>query len=121
MKINPDDYLTSTQVGLALGAGPDPAAAKRAAARAMARAAEAGEEVRERILGRVVVHRKKLDVLKKYYFPRGSEECARMARLAGAKGGTQKALNRRLHEEYLARLSGAKKPHASRGTAGKEA
>lgn len=111
MKIELSDYLTIADVGAEFGSN------KRLAMRILARAAADGNEVRERLLGRVVIHRRHLKTLSKYHYPRGSAAASAAAKKWGQRGGAAKAANRRLAEAFRAAISG----RAESGTAGTEA
>lgn len=109
-KIELSDYLTIPEVGAHFDSN------KRLAFRLIKRAADDGHEVRERILGRVVIHRRHLPLLARYHFPRGSDAASAAAKRWGRQGGETKAANRRLAEAYRAATSG----RAASGTSGRE-
>lgn len=95
MKIDPADYLTLPQFAEKLGVN------KRAVMRALARALADGHDVRETILGRTVVHKRHMPLVRKYHFPRGSAAASKMAKESGRRGGSAKAANFRLRAEFL--------------------
>lgn len=111
MKINPEDYLRIEDLAAALGTN------KRGAQRVLARAAEAGFNPREKIFGRVVIHRRHLPALAKYHYPRGSERAAAQARESGSRGGAAKGASYRLKRAFLAAVA-ASEPRAGSDTAG---
>jgi hypothetical protein len=85
--IDPSDYLTITQAMEALGCP------RRTLARAVSRAEEAGKKIVDHILGKPVIHKSKIEVLKAYYYPYGSPSHQKMVKKWGSAGGTQKRLN----------------------------
>lgn len=109
MKIELSDYLTIAEVGAKFNSN------KRLAMRILARAAADGNEVRERLLGRVVIHKRHLPLLAKYHFPRGSAAASAAAKRWGRQGGATKAANRRLGEAFRAAIA-ARAESGSDGT-----
>lgn len=89
MKIETQNYLTVPQAMVAVECS------RRALYRAMKRAAEEGNVVTEEVLGRRLILRSAIPVIKKHYFPFGSEQRSEMAKQWGSRGGTAKAANRR--------------------------
>lgn len=89
MRIDTDQYLTINEAAKTLGMP------RRTLYRAIERAREAGQETVVEVLGRPCISRKSLPVISAHYYPWNSPEHHRMARQWGAKGGTQKAANRR--------------------------
>lgn len=82
MKIDLNDYLTPQQAADAIGCN------KRAMYRAAARAKAAGHEnLTANVLGRPVVLRSAIPVLKQFYYPYYSETHQRMVTVWGASGG----------------------------------
>jgi hypothetical protein len=67
------------------------------------------EAIISTVLGRPVIHKSKLPVLKAAYFPSGSAKRAAAAKRWGAAGGTQKAVN----AKRLARAASRGKSDAS--------
>lgn len=114
MKINPEDYLTIEEVGVKLGTN------ERGACRVLRRALDDGFQPRERLFGRTLIHRKHLPALEKYFFPRGTERAAAMAKASGGRGGATKAANARLREEFLAAVAASEHRDES-GTSDTEA
>lgn len=94
------EYMTIPEAAAAVGC------IRRSLYRVIERAG-GQEEIITTILGRQVIHRSKLPLLKAAYFPPGSAKRAAAAKRWGAAGGTQKRINR----ERLARA-------ASRGKSG---
>lgn len=92
-KINPEDYMTLKQVMDELGCP------RRTLLRVTQRAAAAGRPVVEEILGKPVVRRSKLAVLREFYYPYGSPAHQKMVKKWGAAGGTQKRINREEAEQ----------------------
>ena len=90
--IDPSDYLTIKQAMEALGCP------RRTLARAVSRAEEAGKKVVDHILGKPVIHKSKIEVLKAYYYPYGSPAHQKMVKKWGSAGGTQKRANREAAE-----------------------
>lgn len=103
MRIETNNYLTAADVMQELGC------ARRGVYRAIARAKAAGHEVTENVLGRTLVKRSSLAVLKKFYFPYYSEAHQAMVKKWGSKGGTAKARN-------AAARPGGRKRAAANGT-----
>lgn len=85
--VDVNDYLTITAAMKALGCP------RRTLARVISRAEAAGKNVTEEILGRVVIHKSKVDLLKQFYYPRYSEAHQKMVKKWGAAGGRQKGIN----------------------------
>jgi hypothetical protein len=85
--VDVNDYLTITATMKALGCP------RRTLARVIARAEETGKKVTEEILGRVVIHKSKIAVLKQFYYPYNSEAHQKMVKKWGAAGGRQKGIN----------------------------
>jgi hypothetical protein len=96
MKIDPNDYLTIKQTADALGTN------NRGVYRALARARAEGAECLENILGRSVVHRKKVETLKRFFFPIYGENHQAMVKEWGRRGGATKAANREKQEKTAA-------------------
>ena len=90
MKIDTAIHATIEEAAAELGAS------RRAIYRMIQRAVDAGEaDVFVSAFGRTFLVRSRLKaVAKAYYFPRGSEQRTRLAKQWGAKGGTQKRINR---------------------------
>jgi hypothetical protein len=86
--IDPSDYLTIKQVMEALGCP------RRTLARAVSRAEAAGKKIVDEFLGKPVIHKSKIKVLKAYYYPYGSPAHQKMVKKWGSAGGTQKRVNR---------------------------
>lgn len=86
--IDPQEYLTIQQAMDALGCP------RRTLSRAIQRAEAAGKRIVKEILGKPVIHKSKIDVLKKYYYPYGSPAHQRKVKKWGSAGGTQKRVNR---------------------------
>lgn len=91
--IDPSEYLTIQQTMDALGCP------RRTLARAILRAETAGKKVVSEILGRTVIHKSKIAVLKDYYYPYGSPAHQKMVKKWGSAGGTQKRINREEAEQ----------------------
>lgn len=89
MKIELNDYMTVDEAGEALGCN------RRAVYRAIKRARAAGREVTATIVGRVLVLRAKVEVLRQFYFPYYSEAHQRMVKKWGAAGGRQAGITKR--------------------------
>lgn len=89
MKIDLKDYLTIDEAGAAIGGN------RRAVYRAIKRAQAAGREVCVTILGKLVVQKSKIGVLKDFYFPYYSESHQRMVKQWGAAGGRQAGITKR--------------------------
>jgi hypothetical protein len=86
--IDPSDYLTIQQAMDALGCP------RRTLARAILRAETAGKKIVTEILGKTVIHKSKIAVLKEFYYPYGSPAHQKMVKKWGSAGGTQKRVNR---------------------------
>jgi hypothetical protein len=82
------EYLTIQQAMKALGCP------RRTLARAVSRAEAAGKKIVEEFLGKPVIHKSKIAVLKEYYYPYGSPAHQKMVKQWGSAGGTQKRVNR---------------------------
>ena len=87
------EYLTIQQAMKALGCP------RRTLSRAVQRAETAGKKIVDEILGRPVIHKSKIAVLKEYYFPYGSPAHQKMVKKWGSAGGTQKRINREEAEQ----------------------
>jgi hypothetical protein len=85
--VDVNDYLTIPAAMKALGCP------RRTLARVISRAEESGKKVTEEILGRVVIHKSKIAVLKQFYYPYNSEAHQKMVKKWGAAGGRQKGIN----------------------------
>lgn len=90
MKIDSTVHVTISEAAEELGAS------RRAIYRMIKRACDAGEKnVAIEAFGRTFLVRSRLKAIAKtYYYPRGSEQRSRRAKEWGAKGGTQKRINR---------------------------
>lgn len=93
MKIELNDYLTVDQAGEAIGSN------RRAVYRAIKRAQAAGREVAVTILGKTLVPKSKIGVLKDFYFPYYSEAHQRMVKQWGAKGGAASGVTKRARKK----------------------
>ena len=109
MKIEVADYLTLAQVGEHLGSN------LRAATRAIARCEAEGLVVKEIILGRKVVHRSKLPIIKDHYFPYYSDAHQKMVEKWGAMGGAAKARNNRAKKALSGETPAEPMPKRPRG------
>lgn len=89
MKLDTNDYLTAAQVAEALGTN------KRAVYRASARAIAEGHETFVTILGRSLLHKSRVALLKQFYYPYYSEAHQKKVKEWGAAGGATKHANRR--------------------------
>lgn len=89
MKINLNDYLTIDEAGEVIGGN------RRAVYRAIKRARAAGREVCVTILGKMLVPKVKVGVLKDFYYPYYSEAHQRMVKQWGAAGGRQAGVTKR--------------------------
>lgn len=87
MRIDPKDYLTLGEAQAALGCS------RRGLYRAIERCGK--ESCTVTILGKTVVPRAKLELIRQHYYPYYSEQHQAMVREWGRKGGTQKAINAR--------------------------
>lgn len=84
-----DDYLTLMQAAAAIGTSN-----RRSIYRAIERAERAGHVVTAVVLGRRVVPKSAVPILKEHYFPYYSEQHQKMVKQWGSRGGTAKARNR---------------------------
>ena len=89
MKIETQDFLTVAQAMAVVDCS------RRALYRAIKRAADEGAVVTQEVLGRRLILRSAIPVIKKHYYPFGSDKRSEMAKQWGAKGGSTKAANRR--------------------------
>lgn len=89
MKIDTNDYMTIGEATEAIGAS------QRAFQRAMDRAGK--DKVTATFWGHRVVIKKKLPLIEKYYFKRGTDRAHQIAVASGSKGGKQKHLNAQTH------------------------
>lgn len=87
MKFDTDEYLTITEAAEAVGT------LRRSLYRVINRAREAGHETVVTVLGRRLIHRDSLPVLKQYFYPFYSEGHQANVRKWGAMGGAAKARN----------------------------
>lgn len=96
MKIDLKDYLTIDEAGAAIGGN------RRAVYRAIKRAQAAGRDVSVTILGKTLVPRAKVAVLKDFYFPYYSEAHQKMVKQWGAAGGRQAGVTKRKQKKARA-------------------
>ena len=85
MKIDLTRYMTVEEAMAAIGC------ARRSLYRAMERAGM--ENVSEEVLGRRLILRDKIEVIRQRWYPYYSEQHQKMVKIWGAAGGKQKKLN----------------------------
>lgn len=110
MKIDLAKYMTVEEAMAAIGC------ARRSLYRAMERAGV--ENVSEEVLGRRLILRDKIEVIRQRWYPYYSEQHQRMVKIWGAAGGKQKKINERA--EASGRRAGRKRAAGS-GKSGEQA
>lgn len=114
MQIDLNDYMTLAEVAEALGTNPV------GACRAVARCRKEGLTVQATVLGRRMVLRSMLEVIRDHYYPYGSPAHKRMGRVWGHRGGTQKQINIEAAATRIVALMAATPPRKAAKKAAKK-